>query len=31
VPVLVKRTIEKIRKFKGRYQPTVLIAEQNFK
>jgi branched-chain amino acid transport system ATP-binding protein len=29
-PVLVKRTIEKIKEFKDRYQLTVLMAEQNF-
>ena len=29
-PVLVKRTIEKIEELKGRYQLTVLMAEQNF-
>jgi branched-chain amino acid transport system ATP-binding protein len=30
-PVLVKRTIEKIKELKDRYQLTVLMAEQNFK
>jgi branched-chain amino acid transport system ATP-binding protein len=30
VPVLVKRTIEKIKELKDRYQLTVLMAEQNF-
>jgi branched-chain amino acid transport system ATP-binding protein len=29
-PVLVKRTIEKIKELKDRYQLTVLMAEQNF-
>jgi branched-chain amino acid transport system ATP-binding protein len=29
-PVLVKRTIEKIKELKQRYQLTVLMAEQNF-
>ena len=29
-PVLVKRTIEKIKELKERYQLTVLMAEQNF-
>jgi branched-chain amino acid transport system ATP-binding protein len=29
-PVLVKRTIEKIKEMKERYQLTVLMAEQNF-
>jgi len=29
-PVLVKRTIEKIKEMKDRYQLTVLMAEQNF-
>ncbi len=29
-PVLVKRTIEKIRELKDRFQLTVLMAEQNF-
>jgi branched-chain amino acid transport system ATP-binding protein len=29
-PVLVKRTIDKIRELKERYQLTVLMAEQNF-
>ena len=30
VPVLVKRTIEKIQELKERYELTVLMAEQNF-
>ena len=29
-PVLVKRTIEKIKELKEHYQLTVLMAEQNF-
>jgi branched-chain amino acid transport system ATP-binding protein len=29
-PILVKRTIEKIRELQARYQLTVLMAEQNF-
>jgi branched-chain amino acid transport system ATP-binding protein len=29
-PVLVKRTIEKIKELKDRHQVTVLMAEQNF-
>jgi branched-chain amino acid transport system ATP-binding protein len=29
-PVLVRRTIDKIKELKDRYQLTVLMAEQNF-